>query len=62
MERMEERVVETDHLQYFLSDSNWDWRLVNHQIVRDSNKLLVGMMTVLCRLTKQDSPIKARSQ
>jgi SRSO17 transposase len=41
MERMEERVVGTvyDPLQYFLSDSKWDWRLVNEQIARDSDKL-----------------------
>jgi SRSO17 transposase len=44
MERMGERVVETeyDSLQYFLSDSNWDWRPVNEQIARDSDKLHGG--------------------
>ena len=44
MERMEGKVVETEHdpLQYFLSDSNWDWRPVNGQIARDSDKLLGG--------------------
>ena len=44
MERMEEKVVESDYdsLQYFLSDSNWDWRPVNEQIARDGDKLLGG--------------------
>ena len=44
MERMEEKVVETkyDSLQYFLSDSNWDWHPVNEQVARDSDKLLGG--------------------
>jgi SRSO17 transposase len=44
MERMEERVVEAEYdpLQYFLSDSNWEWRPVNEQIARDSDKLLGG--------------------
>jgi SRSO17 transposase len=44
MERMEEKVAETvyDPLQYFLSDSKWDWRPLNSQIGRDSDKLLGG--------------------
>lgn len=44
MERMEERVVETvyDPLQYFLSDSDWDWRPVNEQVARDCDKMLGG--------------------
>jgi SRSO17 transposase len=44
MERMEERVIETvyDPLQYFLSDSNWDWHPVNDQIARDCDKMLGG--------------------
>ena len=44
MERMDERVVETafDSLQYFLLDSNWDWRPVHVQVARDSDKLLGG--------------------
>lgn len=41
---MEERVVETvyDPLQYFLSDSKWDWRPLNDQIASDCNNLLGG--------------------
>lgn len=31
-----------DPLQYFLSDSQWDWHPLNSQIVRDSDKLLGG--------------------
>jgi SRSO17 transposase len=44
MERMEERVVGTqyDPLQYFLSDSNWDWRPLNDQTARDGDRLLGG--------------------
>ena len=44
MERMEERVAETvyDPLQYFLSDSQWDWRPLNNQIARDGDRLLGG--------------------
>jgi SRSO17 transposase len=44
MERMEERVPETEYdpLQYFLSDSKWDWRPLNSQIARDGDRLLGG--------------------
>jgi len=40
MERMEERVAETvyDPLQYFLSDSQWDWRPLNNQIAKDGDR------------------------
>ena len=40
MERMEERVA--DPLQYFLSDSQWDWRPLNNQITKDGDRLLGG--------------------
>jgi len=41
---MEERVAGTlyDPLQYFLSDSNWEWRPLNDQIARDGDRLLGG--------------------
>jgi SRSO17 transposase len=41
---MEERDAETvyDPLQYFLSDSQWDWRPLNNQIARDGDRLLGG--------------------
>jgi SRSO17 transposase len=44
MERIEERVVGTsyDPLQYFISDSDWDWLPVNGQGAKDSDKLLGG--------------------
>ena len=37
-------MVETvyDPLQYFLSDSKWDWRPLNDQIARDCDNLLGG--------------------
>jgi SRSO17 transposase len=42
MERMEGRVSgpEYDPLQYFLSDSNWDWCPLYDQIARDGDRLL----------------------
>lgn len=44
MERMEEKVpgVEYDPLQYFLSDSDWQYGPVNDQIGQDADKLLGG--------------------
>ena len=44
MERMEEKVPGTKYepLQYFLSDSNWDWHPVNDQLAKDADKLLGG--------------------
>jgi len=44
MERMEERVpgTEYDPLQYFLSDSRWEWEPLNSQIAKDGDKLLGG--------------------
>lgn len=44
MERMEEKVpgAKYDPLQYFLSDSNWDWCPVNDQVAKDADKLLGG--------------------
>ncbi len=44
MERMEEKVpgTEYDPLQYFLSDSDWQYRPVNDQIGQDADKMLGG--------------------
>lgn len=44
MERMEEKVPDTqyDPLQYFLSDADWDWHPVTDKIARDADKLLGG--------------------
>ena len=44
MERMEEKIpgAKYDPLQYFLSDSNWEWQPVNNQISKDTDKLLGG--------------------
>ena len=41
---MEEKVPDTEYdpLQYFLSDSDWDYRPVNNQIAQDGDKLLGG--------------------
>ena len=41
---MEERVpgTEYDPLQYFLSDSRWEWEPLNSQIANDGDKLLGG--------------------
>ena len=42
MERMEEKIPSTqyDPLQYFLSDSDWDYRPVNDQTAKDVDKML----------------------
>lgn len=39
---MDERDAETvyDPLQYFLSDSQWDWRPLDNQIAIDGDRLL----------------------
>jgi SRSO17 transposase len=44
MERIEEKVPETEYdpLQYFLSDSDWDWYPINDQIAQDADKILGG--------------------
>jgi SRSO17 transposase len=44
MERMEEKVpgAKYDPLQYFLSDSDWDWHPANNQVAKDADKLLGG--------------------
>ncbi|XOF35064.1 MAG: transposase [Candidatus Electrothrix sp. YB6] len=44
MERMEEKVpgVKYEPLQYFLSESNWDWRPVNNQVAKDADNIFGG--------------------
>lgn len=44
MERMEERVPETEYdpLQYFISDSDWEYRPLNDQVARDVDRKLGG--------------------
>lgn len=44
MERMEERVPETEYdpLQYFLSDSDWACEPLNDQVAKDCDRLLGG--------------------
>ncbi|XOF32770.1 MAG: IS701 family transposase [Candidatus Electrothrix sp. YB6] len=44
MERMEEKVpgVKYEPLQYFLSESNWDWRPVNNHVAKDADNIFGG--------------------
>jgi len=41
---MEEKVpgAKYDPLQYFLSDSNWNWHPVNNKVAKDADKILGG--------------------
>jgi SRSO17 transposase len=62
MERMEEKVPGTKYepLQYFLSDSNWEWRPVNDQVTKDADKLLGGKKDSALYIDESGIPKKGK--
>lgn len=62
MERMEEKVpgIKYDPLQYFLSDSDWEYRPVIEQIAKDADKLLGGYYDSALYIDETGFPKKGR--
>ncbi len=59
---MEEKipVVKYEPLQYFLSDSNWDWCPVNDQVAKDADKLLGGRKDSALFIDESGMPKKGK--
>ncbi len=62
MERMEEKVpgIKYDPLQYFLSDSDWEYRPVIERISKDADKLLGGFYDSALYIDETGFPKKGR--
>ena len=59
---MEEKVpgAKYDPLQYFLSDSNWNWHPVNNQVAKDADKILGGKQDSVLLIDESGIPKKGK--